>query len=68
MRNANKKLYEEAVERNLLNLERLVHEGRTGPERTKYLGKELAKAKTMLGIRTIDDYWDNRVAKLVKAK
>ena len=57
MRNQNKELYEEAVGRNLSNAEKK-------PE--KYIGKELEKAKMMLGVRKIDDYWDNRILKLCK--
>ena len=57
MRTQNKKLYEEAVERNLLNAER------SGAK--KYKGLDVAKAKFKLGIRAVDDYWDNRVSKLL---
>jgi hypothetical protein len=59
VRNQNKNLYEEAVTRNLTNAEK---------KPTKYVGKELVKAKTMLGIRNVDDYWDVRVTKLCKSK
>lgn len=57
MRNQNKALYEEAVERNLSNAER---------KPGKYAGKDLLKAKTMLGIKTVDDTYDARVIKLCK--
>lgn len=54
---AKQDLYEEAVERNLTNAEK---------KPGKYVGQELKKAKTMLGIRAVDDYWDTRVIKLCK--
>jgi len=62
----NKKLYEEAVERNILNLERLVRQGDSANLETKYSGKTIEQAKTMLGVRKVDDYWDNRISKLTK--
>jgi len=62
----NKKLYEEAVERNILNLERLVRQGDSANLETKYSGKTIEQAKTMLGVRKVDDYWDNRILKLTK--
>ena len=66
MRNQNKKLYEEAVERNILNLERVTREAESEKKATKYAGKALEVAKHMLGVRKIDDYWDNRISKLCK--
>ena len=62
----NKKIYEEAVERNILNLERLVRQGESAGLETKYAGKTIEQAKTMLGVRKVDDYWDNRILKLTK--
>ena len=42
----------------------LYEEAEKKPE--KYIGKELEKAKMMLGVRKIDDYWDVRILKLCK--
>ena len=68
MRRQNKKLYEEAVERNILNAERIQRETDLAKTKTKYSGKDLETAKTMLGVRKIDDYWDNRVRNLTATK
>ena len=59
MKNQNKNLYDEAVERNLSNAEK---------KPGKYAGKDLVKAKHMLGIKVTDDSFDVRVIKLCKPK
>lgn len=66
MRNQNKELYEEAVERNILNLERKTREAESAGKTTKYAGKDLKTAKMMLGVQKDDENWDNRILKLCK--
>lgn len=60
-----KDLYPEAVERNLQTAELNRAPKHYG---TKYVGLDLAKAKTKLGIKATDSQWDNRILKLIKPK